>query len=80
MVLHYIILHLENSEVYMFRDPVLGNIFLCKYIVYNLLYVCGHKMSCAFIGGNLFIFKIIVNKTSLENGWPGYKSEWKSTE
>ena len=37
MVLHYIILHLENSELYKFIDPDLANIALCKYIVYNLL-------------------------------------------
>ena len=28
---------LENSELYMFRDPDLAYIALCKYIVYNLL-------------------------------------------
>ena len=37
MVLHHIILYLENSELYRFRDPDLGNIVLFKYIVYNVL-------------------------------------------
>ena len=63
--------YLENSEVYMCRDPVIGNIVLCKYILYNLLQGCGLKMSGAFIGGNLFICNIIVNKASLGNGWLG---------
>jgi ABC-type uncharacterized transport system permease subunit len=48
-----------------FRGLVVGNMVLCKYIVYNLLSVPGLKKSGAFIVGNLFICNTIVNKASL---------------
>jgi hypothetical protein len=65
MVLHYIILYPENSEDYIFRDPVVGNIAFSKYILYNLKKVTGLKMSGAFIVGTLFICNVKVSKVSV---------------